>query len=191
VAARLILASASPRRALILTQLGIPFTTVVSHVDETMRAGEDGATAAERLARDKASSVARGRDLPVLGADTVVVASGAVLGKPASDDHAVEMLRRLSGRTHEVITGVALFAGGRVVSGVERSGVAFTEMSDEQIAWYVATGEPRDKAGGYHIDGKGAAFVAGVTGSPSNVAGLPVGLLLRLAREVQLDVGVP
>ena len=188
---RLVLASASPRRARILAELGVPFRVVVSHEDESLRPGEDGAEAVERLARAKALGVARGESLPVLGADTEVLCDGHVLGKPSDEVEAVGMLRRLSGRSHEVVTGVCLVDRGHARSGVERSVVRFAPMSEAEVAWYVSTGEPLDKAGAYHVDGRGALFVEAVEGSPSNVAGLPVRLLLRLAREAGLDLGLP
>lgn len=189
---RLVLASASPRRALILRSLGVPFRVVVSNVDETTRPGEEPARTVERLAREKAQAVARAETLPVLGADTVVVANGNVLGKPRSTAEAAAMLRSLAGREHDVLTGICLVSAGRAHAGVERTAVRFTAMSEAEIAWYVATGEPMDKAGAYHIDGRGALFVEGVTGSPSNVAGLPIRLLHTLAGAAGLDLtGTP
>jgi septum formation protein len=188
---RLVLASASPRRARILRDLGVSFRVLASHEDESLRPGEDGAAAVERLARAKALAVARDEALPVLAADTEVLCDGHVLGKPADEQDAVAMLRRLQGRAHDVVTGVCVVAGGVARSGVERTVVRFAPMSDGEIAWYAATGEPLDKAGGYHVDGKGALFVETVEGSPSNVAGLPVRLLLRLVREAGLDLGLP
>ena len=187
----LVLASGSPRRARILRDLGVPFRVVVSHEDETLRPGEDGPAAVERLARAKALAVAREELLPVLAADTEVLCDGHLLGKPGGEEEAAAMLRRLAGRAHEVVTGVCIVSGGVARSGVERSLVLFAPMSDAEIAWYAATGEPLDKAGGYHVDGKGALFIETVEGSPSNVAGLPVRLLLRLAREAGLDLGLP
>jgi septum formation protein len=188
---RLVLASASARRARILQELGISFRVVVSHEDESLRPGEDGASAVERLARVKALAVAREETLPVLAADTEVLCDGHILGKPADEAEAVAMLRRLAGRSHEVVTGVCLVERGEARSGVERSTVAFAPMSEAELRWYAATGEPLDKAGGYHVDGKAALFIETVEGSPSNVAGLPVRLLLRLAREAGLDLGLP
>ena len=188
---RLVLASASPRRAGILRALGIPFRVAVSGVDESLLAGEGGAAAAERLARAKAASVAEAGGLPVLGADTVVVCDGAILGKPDSAEDAARMLRLLSGRTHEVVTGVALAAAGTLRSGIEQTAVRFASLSEAQIAWYIATGEALDKAGAYHVDGSGAAFIESLSGSPSNVAGLPVRLVLRLAQEAGLALGPP
>lgn len=191
MAPRLVLASASPRRARILRDLGVPFRVLVSHEDESLRPGEEGAAAVERLARAKALAVAAGEALPVLAADTEVLCDGHVLGKPAGEREALEMLRRLQGRAHEVVTGVCLVSGGVARSGVERSVVRFAPMSEGELAWYAATGEPLDKAGGYHVDGKGALFVETVEGSPSNVAGLPVRLVLRLVREAGLELGLP
>jgi septum formation protein len=188
---RLVLASASPRRARILGELGVAFRVVVSYMDESLQPGEDGASAVERLARQKALTVARGERLPVLGADTEVVSDGRILGKPGGSPEAVAMLEGLAGRTHEVVTGLCLVSAGKVRSGVERTSVRFAPMSPEELAWYAATGEPLDKAGGYHVDGRGALFVEAVSGSPSNVAGLPVRLLLRLVRELDVDIGWP
>jgi septum formation protein len=188
---RLVLASASPRRARILRDLGVSFRVLVSHEDESLQPGEDGAAAVERLARAKALAVAREETLPVLAADTEVLCDGHILGKPADEGEALAMLRRLEGRAHEVVTGVCVVARGVARSGVERSVVRFAPMSEPELAWYAATGEPLDKAGGYHVDGKGALFIETVEGSPSNVAGLPVRLLLRLVREAGLDLGLP
>jgi septum formation protein len=188
---RLVLASASPRRARILRELGVSFRVEVSHEDESLRPGEDGAAAVERLARAKALAVAREETLPVLAADTEVLCDGHILGKPADERDAVAMLRQLAGRAHEVVTGVCVVDRGVARSGVERSLVRLAPMSERELAWYAATGEPLDKAGGYHVDGKGALFIETVEGSPSNVAGLPVRLLLRLVREAGLELGLP
>jgi septum formation protein len=188
---RLVLASASPRRARILETLGVPFRVVVSDVDESLRPGEAGDAAVERLAREKAAAVARSESLPVLAADTEVLCDGRVLGKPGSAADAMEILGLLAGRSHDVVTGVCLIAEGVVRSGVERTTVTFAPMSERERAWYVATGEPMDKAGAYHVDGRGALFVTSIAGSPSNVAGLPVRLVLRLAREAGLVLGPP
>jgi len=154
--------------------------------------GEAPEAAVERLARAKAAAVARAeRALPVIAADTVVVAGGAILGKPASDADAAAMLRRLSGTTHDVLTGVCVVNGAASASGVERTAVTFATLSEAEIDWYVRTGEPRDKAGAYHVDGLGALFIARIEGSPSNVAGLPVVLLRRLAAQVGAALGFP
>ena len=185
------LASSSPRRARILGELGVSFRVVAPNADESLLPGEDGAVAVERLARQKALAVARGETLPVLAADTEVVCDGRVLGKPGGAAESIAMLRGLAGRSHEVVTGLCLVSGGRARSGVERTSVRFAPMSQAELAWYAATGEPFDKAGGYHVDARGALFVEAVAGSPSNVAGLPVRLLLRLVRELGVDIGFP
>jgi septum formation protein len=183
----LILASASPRRAHILRALGLEFEVVVSGADESMAPDEEPGAAAERIAREKARSVAaQGRGLPVLAADTMVVCDGRVLGKPGSPEASAVMLRQLSGRTHEVVTGACVMAGNLERSGVERTAVTFDPIDEAEIAWYVATGESLDKAGAYHVDGRGALFIRSIDGSPSNVAGLPVTLVRRLLKEAGL-----
>jgi septum formation protein len=169
----------------------VPFVVRPARVDESLAPEERGAAAAERLARAKALAVAGGETLPVLAADTLVICNGSVLGKPRDAAQAARMLRQLSGRDHEVVTGVCLVAGGVARSGVESTTVTFAALSDEQIADYVASGEPLDKAGAYHVDGRGAAFIASVAGSPSNVAGLPVRLVARLAAEAGVALGMP
>jgi septum formation protein len=187
----LVLASSSPRRARILESLGVAFRVAVPDVDETVLEGEEPAGAAERLARLKAGAVAARETLPVLAADTLVVCEGRILGKPPSPAEAAAMLRLLGGRNHEVVTGVCLVKDGVARSAVERTTVAFAPMTEAEIAWYVATGEPLDKAGAYHVDGVGALFVAAVSGSPSNVEGLPVRLVLELFRRGGADLGPP
>lgn len=187
-APRLVLASASPRRAQILRALAVPFRVAVSGADESLEPAEEAGVAALRLARAKASAVAATETLPVLAADTLVVCQGRILGKPESPEVAAGMLRLLSGRTHEVVTGVCLHWGGVVRSGVERTSVTFVPLTEPEIAWYVATGEPLDKAGGYHVEGRGSLFIASVSGSPSNVAGLPVGVVRRLTQEAGLEL---
>jgi septum formation protein len=187
----IVLASASPRRAHILTALKVRFRVVVSHVDESQRPGEDGLELVQRLARSKAEAVARTERGPVLAADTEVLCDGRVLGKPANRAAAVDMLRQLSGREHEVVTAVCLIADGVLRSGVERTRVLFGALSDTECEWYAETGEPMDKAGGYHVDERGAFFVESIAGSPSNVAGLPVRLVWRLFREAGLSLGPP
>jgi nucleoside triphosphate pyrophosphatase len=144
---------------------------------------EEAGAAAERVARLKAASLA-GEPLPVLTADTLVTCGGRILGKPRDPAEAAEMLHLLSGRVHDVVTGVCLASRGRVVSGVERTAVAFAPLSAADVEWYVSTGEPMDKAGAYHVDGRGAAFIERIEGSPSNVAGLPVRLVLKLAHDL-------
>ncbi len=181
------LASASPRRAAILRALGIAHLVKPAHLDESLHPGEAGDAAALRLAREKAAAIAAEESLPVLAADTVVLLDGRALGKPEHADDAAAMLRALAGRDHEVVTGVCVAHGGREASGLERTRVVFGPMSDAEIAAYVATGEPMDKAGGYHVDGRAALYIERVEGSPSNVAGLPVRLVGRLLGELGLD----
>jgi septum formation protein len=173
-----------------LRELGIPFRQRVVDVDETLRAGEAPAAASERLAREKARAAAASETLPVLGADTLVVCDGAVLGKPASAADAQGMLRLLSGRTHEVVTGLCLAVDGSLRCRVDLTSVTFADLTDEDVAWYVGTREPLDKAGAYHVDGLAALFITSVCGSPSGVAGLPIRLLLELTREAGVDIGL-
>lgn len=186
MSALLILASASPRRRKILSDLGLPFRVVVADVDETPRPGEAPEDLVLRLAREKAMRVAEKETLPVLAADTVVVFAGEILGKPLSEGMAIEMLKRLRGQTHEVLTGVCLVSPNGVRTALERSEVTFGPLTDGEIARYVETEEPFDKAGAYHVDGKGAFFIDAVRGSPSNVAGLPARAVYLLVREAKL-----
>jgi nucleoside triphosphate pyrophosphatase len=186
---RLVLASASPRRAELLQAAGFTFIIDPADLDEQMRPGEAAAAYVRRLAADRSAAVARrhageGTDLVVLGADTAVLVDGDVLGKPTSDDEAEDMLRRLSGRRHEVATGVSLRSGAHEVGRVERTAVWFSPMTSEDISWYVASGEGRDKAGGYAIQGLASRFVARIDGSYSNVVGLPVAAVQELLRAL-------
>jgi septum formation protein len=181
----LILASASPRRAALLAAAGLAFTVVPVEVDETVLAGESAEACVRRLARLKAASgAARYPADAVLAADTVVVVDGDILNKPACPDEAASMMRRLGGRTHEVLTGLSLVRGGDERSAIARSLVRFNALAPEEIAWYVATPEPYDKAGGYAVQGLASRFVAGIEGSYSNVVGLPVDLVYRLLLEL-------
>ena len=182
---RLILASSSPRRAEILAALGIPFEISPADIPEILVPGETGSEAAARLAREKAAAAAvRHAGEWILAADTLVLVDSVVLGKPADDRDAREMLRLLSGREHRVVTAVHLRKGFADGTGeIEESRVRIAPMSDEEIRWYVETGEPRDKAGAYAVQGLGARFVEGVDGSFSNVMGLPARTVYRLLRE--------
>jgi septum formation protein len=183
--ASLILASASPRRRELLAAAGYRFRTEPASIPERRRRGETAEAMALRLATEKARRIASGHARGiVLGADTLVVLEGRPLGKPPSTDAAVRMLRSLSGRTHSVVTGVALIdaATGREVTGLARSSVAFRALDPGEIRAYVATGEPLDKAGAYAIQGGAGAFVASFRGSRSNIVGLPMELLARLLR---------
>ncbi|MCA1612959.1 MAG: Maf family protein [Acidobacteria bacterium] len=182
---RLVLASASPRRAEILRAVGWPFEAEAAGVDETARAGERPDVYVERLAREKAGAVARARLFGlVLGADTVVVVEGEVLGKPRDEEDARRMLRLLRGRWHEVLTGVALVRAedARSVGAHQRTRVRFAEMTDAEVDWYVSTGEPADKAGAYAVQGRAALFIDGLEGDYWNVVGLPVRLVYELAQ---------
>jgi len=173
----LVLGSASPRRAALLREMGVPFTVCVSDVPETPLPGETPAAFAGRAARDKGGAVARLRPTAwVLAADTVVAVDAQILGKPRDDADARRMLRLLANRRHEVLTGVALFAPNGVCADavVVSTAVTFRALSDDEIAAYVASGEPADKAGAYAIQGGAAGFVRAVEGSYSNVVGLPV-----------------
>ncbi|HSJ27612.1 MAG TPA: Maf family protein [Acidimicrobiia bacterium] len=182
----LVLASGSPRRAALLESLGLRFTVVVPDVDETRHPDEEPDRYVERVARLKASVVAAPGSL-VLAADTTVVHEGRVLGKPTHPTEARAMLGRLSGDVHAVYTGVAVASGLEVTSGVDRSLVRMTEMTDDEIARYVDGGEPFDKAGAYALQGVGGMFVEAVDGSPSNVIGLPLHLTARLLRAHGFD----
>ena len=183
----LVLASGSPRRAEILRAVGWPFETEAAGVDETPRAGELPVEYVERLAREKAGAVARARLFGlVLGADTVVVIDGEVLGKPRDDEDARRMLRLLRGRWHDVLTGVALVRAedARTACAHARTRVRFSEMTDAEVDWYVSTGEPADKAGAYGVQGRASLFIDGLEGDYWNVVGLPVRLVYELARKI-------
>ncbi len=181
---RLVLASASPRRREILETLGLVFEIRASDVDESLASGESPYDAAERLAREKAWHVSVSEPgAVVVAADTIVVLEGRALGKPADREDAVRMLRELRGRRHEVVTGLAVAHGGTLWSGRDVSGVVFAPMTEKEIRFYVASGEPDDKAGAYALQGIGGVFIERVEGSPSNVIGLPVRLLARLLGE--------
>jgi septum formation protein len=172
---RLVLASASPRRRELLRTAGYDFEVDPVTTDERPLENETPAVHVERLARTKATlGASRHPGAIVLGADTVVVIDGEILGKPTGPRHAREMLSRLSGRTHEVMTGVAVAAGEQVVARVERTSVWVRALSPAELQWYVDSGEPLDKAGGYAIQGLASRFVPRIEGSYSNVVGLPI-----------------
>jgi septum formation protein len=192
---RLILASASPRRADLLRAAGYTFDVAAVIIDERVRDGEAAEAYVRRVAAEKSAALAAklqqlaqfgrldatgraGTDLPdqflILAADTSVVVGGEILGKPIDDADAARMLRRLSGRRHEVMTGVSLRHGATELARVEVTAVEFSALDDADIAWYVASGEGRDKAGGYAIQGRASRFIPRIDGSYSNVVGLPV-----------------
>jgi septum formation protein len=205
---RLILASGSPRRADLLRAAGYAFETIVTDVDEQLRPGETPPQYVRRLAAEKssaalalvmgpakagrhgnepaehvASGFSRTDELIVLGADTAVIVDGAVLGKPRDNDEATAMLRRLSGRAHEVLTGISLRNSASEVGRVEATSVGFAPLSDDEVAAYVSSGEGRDKAGGYAIQGLASRFTSVIQGSYSNVVGLPMEALAELLPE--------
>lgn len=188
--ATLILASQSPRREALLRQVGLDFEIVPSDLEELPLEGEPPAAAAEALALEKAQQVASQRtEGLVIGADTVVVVDGQILGKPRDPEDAKAMLRLLSGREHQVITGIAVVdaATGRARSDGVATSVMFAPLSDEIIARYVATGEPLDKAGAYAIQGFGALLIEGLRGCYYNVVGLPIRRLAELLGEFGYD----
>jgi septum formation protein len=201
---RLILASASPRRADLLRAAGFTFETVVADVDEQPRAGESPSTYVRRLAAEKSAAVQaalracatsdgapvlvaqafRPAHTIVLGADTTVVVDGDILGKPRDDEEAAAMLSRLSGRRHEVLTGISIRQGAFELGRVETTAVWFAALTKEDIARYVASGEGRDKAGAYAIQGLASRFIPRIEGSYANVVGLPVAAVSELVRSV-------
>jgi septum formation protein len=186
-----VLASKSPRRTQLLDMLGIPHRAVPSGAAETALPEESPEAQVLRLAREKALAVARREPHAevVVGADTLVVLGGKVLGQPADREEAVSMLRHLSGETHVVYTGVYLRGrGGREAEGLSESRVTFRPMTEEEIAWYVATGEPMDKAGAYAAQGAGAVFIRSIQGSFHNVVGFPVDLFYDLLPQVGLSL---
>ena len=189
----LVLASRSPRRRELLAGAGFRFDVVPADIDERQRSGESPTAYVRRMAREKADAVAGrptgeagglGGSRVVVAADTIVVLDGRVLGKPVDARDASSMLRRLSGRMHRVLTGVALRHATHRVDAVERSDVTFVELDDAMIDWYVATGEPLDKAGSYGIQGAASRFIERIDGSYTNVVGLPLSRLDGLLREL-------
>jgi septum formation protein len=199
---RLVLASASPRRRELLAQAGYVFEVAAADVDESLRAGEGAGEYVRRLAEEKARvGLARYADpthddeavmngapglvgpLLVLGADTTVVCDGEILGKPVDADDAMRMLRMLSGRTHEVLTGVAVAAAAGVVSGIEATSVTFAAVPENELAAYCATAEPMDKAGAYGIQGYAARWIPRIEGCYFNVMGLPIARVVRMIED--------
>jgi nucleoside triphosphate pyrophosphatase len=180
---KLVLASRSPRRAELLNRAGWPHEVMVAGVDESVRPGEDPAAYVQRLALSKAEAVARQlEEGVVLGADTTVVISDQILGQPRDEDDARRMLELLNGKWHEVLTGVALVrVGGEARVGYETTRVRFAEMSAGEIDWYIASGEPFDKAGAYGIQDKASLFIEQIQGDYFNIMGLPIRLVYELA----------
>ncbi len=196
---RLVLASASPRRADLLRAAGYTFDVLAVDLDERVKPGETPAVYVARLAREKSAAAlqriaARAQtcsgperaalhDVVVLGADTTVVVDGRILGKPESDDESGSMLRKLSGRRHDVLTGISLRTSAGEWGHIETTGVYMSDLSEDDIAWYVESGEGRDKAGGYAVQGLASRFIPRIDGSYANVVGLPVAAVASLLRE--------
>jgi nucleoside triphosphate pyrophosphatase len=211
---RLVLASASPRRAELLTAAGFTFEVLAVDLDERARPGEAPADYVSRLAAEKTARVLelldeaaeekprareaegpnemgvrlRASEVVILGADTAVVVGGEILGKPAHDGDAARMLRLLSGRAHDVMTGISLRSPAGEVSGIETTTVWFAPLSPDEIAAYVARGEGRDKAGAYAIQGFAARFIPRIEGSYSNVVGLPIARVSEALKRAAVDV---
>ena len=182
---RLILASASPRRAELLTMAGFRFDVQSADIDESVRPGEAAEDYVQRLAAGKARAVLDrtnepGDDVLILGADTTVVVDSEILGKPEDDADSARMVRLLAGRAHRVLTGVTLCSRSLQLDAVDETLVFFQPMSDDDVRWYVASGEGRDKAGAYAIQGLAARFIPRIDGSHSNVVGLPVAVVAEL-----------
>ncbi len=182
-----ILASASPRRLELLKSMGFNFSVVPSGVDEKFLEGESVSEHVMRLSREKALAVAdRNPEAWVLGADTVVIIDTEVLGKPGSKEEAREMIMRLSGKKHRVLTGFSVVrtSVNVVKSDLVESSVYFKEVSSDELEWYIGTEEPYDKAGGYAVQGKAASFVREIRGSYTNVIGLPLSEVVAVLKEV-------
>lgn len=177
---KIILASQSPRRQALLQLLDLPFTVQVSQADETMEPGKDPAQQVARVSQRKAGAIAREPDWVVIAADTIVVCDGQILGKPTDEANARAMLRLLSGRTHQVMTGLTVLYGDRCHTCTEITDVTFRPLSEREIDRYVRSGEPMDKAGAYGIQGGGALFAEKIHGDYYNVMGLPMCRLVQV-----------
>jgi septum formation protein len=182
---KLVLASGSPRRAEILERAGWSHQIIVAGIDETVLPNEDPAAYVQRLARSKAEAVARRlKEGLVLGADTTVVVANQILGQPVDEADARRMLRLLNAKWHDVLTGVAVIrVGGEARVGYQTTRVRFAEMSEQEIDWYIATGEPFGKAGAYGIQGKASLFIEEIEGDYFNIMGLPIRLVYTLTRD--------
>lgn len=186
---KIVLASQSPRRRQLLGQMGLEFTTQSPEIDEHAFHGRDARDLVETLSREKARWVARQADPAalVIGADTVVVLDGAILGKPRNGAEAQAMLASLAGREHQVFTGVTLCQGDRILTQAEETLVTFRPLTGQEIRQYVSTGEPMDKAGSYGIQGYGCLLVEGIRGDYFNVVGLPVCRLGRMLARFGIE----
>jgi septum formation protein len=181
---KLILASQSPRRKELLGLFSIPFVIEIADIDEEMDPKKLPFDEVARVSRLKAEAVPREMDDIVIAADTIVVCDGAVLGKPKDEDDAFRMLRALSGKDHQVMTGLTVLKGDSAAVCTEVADVHFRELTDREILAYIRTGEPMDKAGSYGIQGKAAMFVEGIRGDYFNVMGLPVCRLYQMLRAI-------
>ena len=186
---RVVLASGSPRRRELLRELGVEAVVRPADVDETPLDDESPEALVARLARTKATAIDVDETDLVIAADTVVAVDGDILGKPEDEAHAGVMLRRLSGTTHRVITGVHLRLGAAEQHAVETTSITFRPLSDREVDDYVGTGEPMDKAGAFAIQGLAADFVTSIDGSHSNVVGLPLDVVVALAGELGASLG--
>lgn len=186
---KIVLASQSPRRKELLGRMGLEFVTQASKIDESAFDGLEARELVATLSREKAQWIARQLDgeTLVIGADTVVVRDGAALGKPKDAEDAVAMLLSLSGRDHQVCTGVTVCRGDRVLTQVEETQVTFRDLTEAEVRQYVSTGEPMDKAGAYGIQGLGGLLVKGIRGDYSNVVGLPVCRLGQMLKDFGVD----
>ena len=186
---KLILASGSPRRAELLERMGLSFTVQPANTEEILQPGLTPQQQVVSLSRQKAEAVLslhKEQDTVILSADTVVVLDGKILGKPADPEDAKAMLRALSGRSHLVLTGVTVASGAQLLTHCEETEVYFRELTEAEIARYVATGEPMDKAGAYGIQGLAAMFIPGIRGDYYNVMGLPVCATAQLLQRVEV-----
>ncbi len=186
---KIVLASQSPRRKELLERMGLEFVTQASEIDESAFDGLEAKELVETLSREKAQWIAKrlDRETLVIGADTVVVRDGVALGKPKDVEDAVAMLLSLSGRDHQVCTGVTVCQGDRVLTWVEETQVTFRSLTETEVRQYVSTGEPMDKAGAYGIQGLGGLLVEGIQGDYSNVVGLPVCRLGQMLKDFGVD----
>jgi len=195
----LILASASPRRSELLTQAGLIFTVVAANINEDLLPDEAAAAYVQRLAEEKAQAIwnlnqsvdAPDDPLVVLGADTCVVCDGNILGKPVDSADARRMLELLSGRTHAVLTGLTVVTSGKICRDVEITQVTFNQLDDQEIAQYIASGEPLDKAGAYAIQGRAARWIPRIEGCYFNVVGLPIARTVAMLDEATAAVAEP
>ena len=181
---QLILASQSPRRRELLGLLGIPFAVKVADIDETMDPSKPPAREVARVSRLKAEAICPEADDVVIAADTIVVCDGEILGKPKDEADAFRMLRLLSGKDHQVMTGLTVLLGDKATVCTEITDIHFRELSDREISAYIATGEPMDKAGSYGIQGRAALFAEKIVGDYPNVVGLPVCRLSRILADI-------